>query len=48
MVLIREEFLTTIELTKDEFSWIWIVLMVVGAFLAGLGINFSRKKKRLA
>ena len=32
-------------ISLDEFHWIWIILMVIGAFLAGLGISSIRKKK---
>lgn len=45
MIIIKESWLNAIGLTKDEFGIIWIILLIVGAFLAGLGISSSRKKK---
>lgn len=43
MVFIREEFLNTLGITRDEFDVIWIILIIVGAFLAGLGFRHKRK-----
>ena len=43
MILINENFLKRLGLTFDEFSWIWIILMIVGAVLAGIRFNWKRK-----
>lgn len=45
MLFINEWFLQALGINLDDFGGIWIVLMVVGAILAGIGINTVRKRK---
>ena len=43
MLFVDENFLQKIGITFDQFSWIWIVLMIAGAVAAGMGFNWKRK-----